>query len=292
VANHKRITGRRRDLHGVRDAGALRAVFLEGPGIGSLAGIERMTAVEAVYLERLPSPDLSLLSGLHRLRVLSVENVTGDVAWRALERLHGVRTLRLEVADAAAAAAVAALDFGALAALEMLTLVTSAPTPLDVAWAPRLERLVRILVQGFFVPVGREQPLCDAPALRHIDITTLTMEQYRRLSACRPDAAVLYPASDEEQSRAALGVVLEPERGVTDRFSVGFDLAEMWSLETNPEAEALLRRELRARFPELLPRLGFDTESGAVWIDAAASDDLATVRTVVEAIAAARSRGA
>jgi hypothetical protein len=86
--------------------------------------------------------------------------------------------------------------------------------------------------------------------------------------------------------------VLEPKSGVTDRFSMGFDLAEMWGLETNPEAEALLRRELRARSPKLLRRLGFDTESGAVWIDAAAADDLSTVQTAIEAIAAARSRGA
>jgi hypothetical protein len=82
--------------------------------------------------------------------------------------------------------------------------------------------------------------------------------------------------------------VFEPEPGVTDRFSVAFDLAETWDLETNSEAEGLLRRELRRRAPALLDRLGFDSESRSVWLEAEHREDLEAIRAMLDLIAAER----
>jgi hypothetical protein len=105
---------------------ALRALSVEGPGTASLDGVQRMRALQALYLERVRDPDLRLLADLPALRSLDIERPTGSVPWRALERLTGVTLLRIDVPDADAAAEVATLNFGALERLEGVTLMTSA----------------------------------------------------------------------------------------------------------------------------------------------------------------------
>lgn len=289
MANHRDIVGRRRDLRGVRDAAALRSVSIEGPGIGSLEGIERMTSVTTVFLERLVSPELERLAALPALRTLYVEGLRGDVDWSRLEELRGLEVLRVEVSGEADAAAVAAIDFGRLPVLEALTLLADVPIPVDVSWAPRLQRLRNLGMQGFFLPDGAETALCEAPTLRRVGLTTLTMAQYERLSMCLPEANIAYPLQPGEEL-APHGVVFEPEPGTQQPFSVGFDLAGTWDLETNAEAEALLRRELRRRAPDLLERSTFDTESDAVWLLSHRREDLDQVRLMIDAITAERDR--
>ena len=285
-ADFRDIRGRRRDLRGVRGADALRAISVEGPGIGSLAGLERMLALEVVHLERLRDPDLGVLVDLPSLRHVDIERPTGSVPWRVIERLVQIESLRLDVAEDSAAD-VAAIDFGALEALEHLRLMTSASVPVDVSWAPRRDRLRGLGLQGFFIPEGAEEPLCECTQLRSVGITTLTKSQYARLVDRLPAADVFMPFWDGE-GVAPLGVVFEPEPGVTDQFSVGLDLAGTWDFETNSEAEALLRRELRRRAPALLEALAFDSESSAVWLVADRREDLDTARAFVDEVSARR----
>jgi hypothetical protein len=78
------IRGRRASLERVRDAEILEELIVEGRGVASLAGLERMTNLDALALERLHEPDLTPLAQLPRLERLLIEELAGDIDFAPL----------------------------------------------------------------------------------------------------------------------------------------------------------------------------------------------------------------
>src|SRR4051812_47509734 len=104
------ISGRRADVTGIRAPEKLIGVSIEGRGVRSLAGIERMVNLRSLELEMLHSPDLSLLGRLPRLEQLSLEWCAGDIDFRPIADLSGLRRLYVRSDESAAAAAMGKVE--------------------------------------------------------------------------------------------------------------------------------------------------------------------------------------
>ena len=124
---------------------------------------------------------------------------------------------------------------------------------------------------------------CGLPGAGSLVITTLTPTQYTRLYEALPGVDVFRPFF-EGDGLAPLGVVFEPEPGVTDRFSVAFDLAETGTSRRTRSPSRCCAGNCNGA------RLGFHSESRSVWLDAPRLEDLGAVRTMIDLITAERRR--
>ena len=250
-SDHRTISGRRADLTDVRGPEHLRRVALEGPGIASLEGIERMTNLDTLFLERLSAPALRRLEALVHLRILVIDDLRGAVDYGPLQRLPALEYLSI-TARGDAGRQVAAADLSGLTRLCVLKLfLLGEAVVLDAPWLTALPRL------DHFTPASRAQ----------------------RTSAMTSEiGSVVTDLND--MGVAKLGTIFE--HGADDElaYSLGLDLAESFQLETNLEAEVRLIDALRIRAPELLEGLQFDTESSAVWLISKRREVLEAVRSL------------
>jgi hypothetical protein len=153
----------------VRGPGALRRVWIEGPGIASLEGIERMSQLEQLKLTRVaPSLSLAPLGGVaSTLRTLVIVEMRGDFDGSPIAQLSGLRHLLFQAHDDAAADAFARVDLSPLARLEILTAGTEgARRPLDLQAIANMPALRQLALHGFFVQDHDVPTVCAAPALR------------------------------------------------------------------------------------------------------------------------------
>lgn len=283
---HKEVRGRRRDLQRVREAERVTHLTI-GSGLASLSGLERMQALESFWLEGPSMEDLGPLSAVTRLDTLFVDRFRGARDCSPLEALDRLTYLYVAVEDAEAARSLARVDFGRLRALEEVRLLAeSLPRPVAIDLRPfaTLPALELLLLPGFTPdPRGVQALVRGAPALRNVSLSA--------------DDALLRPlrerlGEDEVENDWWAGpplgeVVKVPGDG---RFSVGIDAAELWDVESNHVAEEILLDALSRRDPALLGRIEFDTENGAVWVDADRREDLEAVQRLVGEIAKARKR--
>ena len=272
------MSGKRADLKRLREPDALLGLTVEGPGIGSLAGIERCVQLERLILSRVRGGNLFVLEQLPRLRELTLDKPRAPTDLRALERLSALRYLRVEV-DEPLAPQLGALNLSGLTQLRRLFLVTKAGArqPLDLSWVDALQRLERLAVDGFVVTNDDLQRLNALPVLGRALLPARSPAQGRWARTTlghqievREDAQVLDRIHDHTAT------------GDSEPYSLGIDLAEQWELETNVEAEQRLRRLLDEHAPALARRVSFDTESGAVWLVAAQREDLVAVQDLIK----------
>jgi hypothetical protein len=152
VTEYRAISGRRKDLTRVRRPELLRRLLLDGPGIRSLAGIERMSALETLLMENVASLELERLASLPSLRELVIDRPRGEVPWKAIEQLAGLEALAIIVDGAPAGEGVAAIDFGRLSRLRELRLsLEGARVPLGLEWLRSMPELRSVTLDGFVV---------------------------------------------------------------------------------------------------------------------------------------------
>ena len=270
-AEGRHVTGRRADLQRLRNPSQLLHLRVEGPGIASIAGIERCTRLQTLDLVRLPAPELERIVGLTELRQLYIEMPDGDVDLRPLERLAHLEYLTLDV-PAALGRRVAELDLSRLRDVDQLRLMTQPALrePIDLGWICGLHKLGMLVLDGFVIADADIERLRALPALRRVSFTPRSPAQAQLADSCLPVSfGIEFPPQ---------GHIFEhPQSHGSAEYSVGIDLAGQWDIETNLDAEERLRRLLARRDPELAARLAYDTESSAVWLLAANHADLEAV---------------
>ena len=111
------VWGPRKDLMRVRYPERLEALAINTSRLGSLAGIERMGALERVGIASIAGPELGRLIGLTRLVELSI-GARGDTDFAPLEQLTSLRTLGVTATTPAAVRSLLATRLEKLEALD------------------------------------------------------------------------------------------------------------------------------------------------------------------------------
>jgi hypothetical protein len=170
-----------------------------------------------------------LLAALPRLHTLTLTNLRGEVDWSAL---------------------------GALRNLASLAITVSAREHMGTTSAS----IRNMGLLGVEITDGLVDALRRLKTLRVAELELASLEQVRRLAAAGVNVMAAVGDSDE-----TLGVVhRDPSSG---RYSLGLNLAGAFDVETNLEAEGLLRELLDSHGADLGARVEFDTEAGAVWMN-------------------------
>ena len=106
------------------------------------------------------------------------------------------------------------------------------------------------------------------------------MDELRRR---RPEIEVKTNLLGEPPGRVYVGPIhYDPPGQGIERWSIFQSLADLLGAPTNHAAESRIRAELRRSEPELLRRVEFDSEAGAVGIYA---QDEADIRQLAEVVA-------
>jgi hypothetical protein len=263
---------------GLRDSGDLRAIVVEGPGIRSLQGLERLQRVEEVRLGRTVAGDLSVRAELPGLRQLVIDRPVGELDWQALEDLSELRLLYLMVGREHAAA-VAGIEYDALSALIYLRVELDdydLGTGLrSRGWPQGLEQLV---IRGLRVSDrDLSRIAAAAPNLRQFFFDAVSSEQEAM-------ARALLPAARVESLREATGPFISQDTrdDGTVLFTLTIDLVERLRVESNYEAEYRLAEELARRAPDSARALSFDTDASAVRVVSESRDALVDVAKVID----------
>jgi len=160
--------------------------------------------------------------------------------------------------------------------------------PLPLAWVRHAPALWHVKLWDFLVRAEDVPALCSAPALRDVSITPATRDVGHRLKqGLRPD--VRFVDFDAERPPDPLRRIHERRTAGGVEYSLGFDLAGMWDLETTIEAEAELRALLAASAPDLASAIAYDSDSSAVWILALDAATLQAVLAIADAEADRRT---
>jgi hypothetical protein len=243
-----------------------------------------MVNLEALVLEGLESPDLTLLSALPRLEQLHLEWCVGDIDYHLVGELPRLRFLYVRSEEPGAGPAMREIELHRLTRLEHLELAAIASTPVEID--PRFltvtPGLVWLRLENLALGADGIAPLCAAAAhLEDIYLTPMAPELTAQLEACWTVETPVFWIRDESLSIAPLDVILEHPAGASARYSLGLDVAGAWGMETNVDAEILLVDLLRESAPEIAERIRFDSESQAVWL---LSDHMADLRSVSDLV--------
>jgi hypothetical protein len=246
------------DLHCLDGCVGLRSLWLRGRRVKSLDGIGGIPALESAWLEVLGIPDLAPLEGLQSLHTLELSGLALDDL-RPLSGLPSLRSLTLAAADGGwrvkSLAPLSGLD-----QLEVVRLRGARIGDRDLTPLRRLRNLKRIEL----FPSGY---LGDKLAA------------FRK---ARPDVTI-EAQDDAAEATVSIGPVEihPPSREIGDWWFLQ-DLTAALGTDTNTEAEARLQHMIGRRSHDLLARLRFDSEAGAVGV---AADSEADIREVAELIA-------
>jgi hypothetical protein len=243
-----------------------------------------MTQLEELDLQRLRSPELTLLRQLPRLRRLTLENLSGTVDYSALTALTRLEFLDITVDDALAARRISEIAFGELRSLEHLHLGNDSPhrPQITLAWFPT-PRLRALQLRGFRLNDDSLKRVIEHGAqLRQFGFSPASPKQEERAAALERR---LY-LDIHDVGVAPLGTVSEDmnEGGVTT-YWIAMDLADLLGVESNVDAEIALRRAIHQRAPNIAERLRYDTESSAVWVESRRREDLELLQRIAEELA-------
>jgi hypothetical protein len=248
----------------------LRSLCLGGRGLKSLSGIEACQQLESLVLLNVRTGDLSPLCDLPRL---------GEITFRMPDRLLDLVSLtrvpalrRLEI------------DETPVADSDIVRLPTLTP----LSRAPALEEIV---LTGTRIEDGDLMPLASLESLCRLLVDGYIGCNIEKLREARPDLIVEYTPPDgpfETQSeRVAQVNICRPGEGI-EKWSIFDNLAQALRVSTNYAAEQLLRREIKRTSPELLERLDWDTEAGAIGVYAETEKDIRSVAEILNKLFPAR----
>ena len=246
----------------------LRELVLDG-NVRSLEGVEALTALERLDLGLSRDRDVSPVGALQNLRELSIGADDAPTGLEAVGRLGGLRRFSLLLGDINRHGRLPSIGF--------------------LAGLAELEEVVLRVVE---LVDGRLDPLFDLPRLRRVVLTGATGPNVAELGRGRPDVEVETHLAGEPAGRVHVGPAwYDPPRPGSDRWSILQDLHALLGTEVNDDAERRLRSELRRRDRDLLARLEFDSESGAVGVYAGSEEDIRSVAEAIRDLAATRSGG-
>jgi predicted molibdopterin-dependent oxidoreductase YjgC len=113
------------------------------------------------------------------------------------------------------------------------------------------------------------------------------------LREARPDVEIHHTPPDARLSalqEVAGAVTLRRPGGGLQQWSIFQSLAPALGVPTNYDAERRIRREVKARAPEVAKRLEWDTEGGAVGIYAGTEEDIRAVAEIINELIGAASK--
>ena len=230
-----------------------------GGRMDSLAGIESMAALADVRLAGQVTRDLTLLAELPRLETLELVHMDAVSDVGPIARLPGLRRLKILLGDNT--------DVGVLPSVSFL--------------AP-LEQLEEVELLNIDIADQRLDPLFELPRLRRVMLTGRVGPNVEELRRQRPELELRTHLTGEPEGRVDVGPVhYDPPVAGIEKWSIFQSLVDVLGTGTNDAAERRTRGEVRRRDPDLLERLEFDSEAGAVGIYAGSEAD---IRTVAEAI--------
>jgi len=266
------ITGRRKDLTGVRDPGSLTALGA-GAGVASLEGLSAMTALRELHLEGGLDRDLGLLRDLPELRRVSLLKLRGRADLSALASLTALEALWATLVEPDHVTQFAALDFAAWPRLERLLVdqeVAPAPT-LPAGVFRSSSRWIEVALDGFLVSDEDLAGLLgSASRLQSLDFTPQSEHQEARARELgRRRGVVVLTTSD---AMPQLDKIVPA--GAPGQFAVPMDLRKRFGVDNNAQASEVLQAWLKRHHPSLCDRYQVDPESSAVWVYADAKADL------------------
>lgn len=254
------------NLRGWRSLAGLRELRLDGR-VGSLEGLERLASLERLSLGVTPDPDLSPVAQLEQLRELSIGADDAPPNLVVLGRLHGLRRFSITLGDIGQNGRLPTIGF--LAGLQELEEVEL--------------RVVRL-------EDGRLDPLFELPRLRRLVLTGAAGPNINELRRRRPEVEVEVHLTGEPPGRVVVGPTwYQPPSEGLPGWSIFQDLHAVLGTETNDGAERRIRAEMRRRDPQLLARLRFDSESGAVGLYAESESEIRAVAEAIRDLAGRRS---
>lgn len=239
-------------------------------GPKSLDGIEAFQELQRINMIMGPVSDLSPLAHLPKLAEVKMVFMKrcSDIA--PLGRLPALR--RLEIAQPI----ISSRDIVHVRSLKPL------------AGASRLEELVLL---GTAVDDGDLMPLAEIPTLRRVQLGQDVGAELDTLRRARPDIEMqVMPQHTRASEGEVAGAVTvhRPSPGVR-QWSIFEDLTEVVGGSTNYAAEARVRSAVKSSNAQLMSRLSFDTEAGAVGIYADSEADIRAVADIITVLASRRA---
>jgi Leucine-rich repeat (LRR) protein len=246
------------NLRPFRQLARLRELSLMGR-LKSLDGIEALTALEDVWLRGRVVRDLTPLAELPRLSRLTLIYPDAVNDFGLLGRLAGLRQLELMLGDDTDSGRLPSIGFlSSLAQLEEL-------------------RLFNVDIED-----RRLDPLFELPSLRRVHLTGNVGPNVDDLRRRRPELDLEIHMVGDPEGRVHVGPVhYEPPFDGVGRWAIYQSLADLLGVEANVQAESRIRAELLRRDPQLLARIQFDSEAGAVGVYAASESDIRAVAGLV-----------
>jgi hypothetical protein len=236
----------------------LRKLFLMGR-MTSLDGIEALVSLDSLGLRGYVVRDLTPLAALPHLRDLTMTYTDAVTDYAPIGRLEHLRRFELTLGSITDEAELPSIDF--------LT---------------GLEELEEVVIQNVALADPRLDALIELPRLRRVRLTGKAGPDVDGLRRRRPDLEIDTHLTGEPAGRVHVGPIhYDPPIEGIDRWSLYQDVHDLLGTRTNDAAERLLRRRLKETDPDLLKRLDFDAESGAIGIYAGTEDD---IRAVAEAL--------
>ena len=229
----------------------LRSLTIIGRKLKSLAGIERLSGLEDLYLYNPGVTDLT-----------------------PLEAVTGLRRLRLDMPTKVG-------DFAPIGRLERLESLIIDFKGSDAAVLPRLSDLAQLRGLRELALIGADGSgwrfLLDLPDLRRIRLFGSVDPDAPELLRRRfPDALV-----DVRPVEAKAVTPIEVNRLADGQWSIFADVHDVLGVSDNFKAEARLRKQLASADPELLSRLEFDSEADALGVVGGSEADLRRVLAVL-----------
>jgi hypothetical protein len=238
----------------------MRRLTITRRGLRSLAGIEQLGALEELDLRLLGVEDLAPLAALPRLRSL---RLIGLKAAHDLSALGGLRMLeRLEVSRAGTE--------------ESDIVHIDSVRPLA-----GLGRLTEVVLFGTVIDDGDLTPLATLPGLRRLGLYRVDGPVVEELRA-RPELELIVMGGPSAAAAVIHGLPIRPAPDKS--WYARANLTERLGVDTNYDAEQIVREAVTRRDGELARRLSFDTEASAVTISAVDEADLHAVAAIIDSL--------
>ena len=246
------------NLRAYKGLTSLRELRLMGR-MKSLDGIEALQAVETLWLRGYVVRDLAPLAALPNLHDLTLTYTDAVTDYAPIGSLKNLRRFELTLGSITDQAPLASIGFLA-----------------------GLDELEEVLIQNVNLADPRLDPLFELPRLRRVRLTGRAGPDVDDLRRRRPDLEIDAYLIGEPAGRVHVGPIhYDPPFEGIERWWIYQDVHDVLRAPTNDAAERALRRRLKDADPDLLTRLEFDSESGAIGIYASTEAD---IRAVAEAL--------
>jgi hypothetical protein len=267
------VHGPRRDLRRVARAEDIDRLTVEGPGIESLDGLERFTALRTLYLRRVRADRLGAVLRARHLAELTLDEPVGPVDWPAVAALTDLELLVIDLVDRAQAEALAGVALGDLRALQQMDLRLLAgdePVRLRAGFIGAGSALRLVETNNFVLDAEDLLRLCDLGA-------QLERVHYMPDPAApnEPDLRERLPRSVDVVALVArvepdLGVVMERrDAGGRRRWFLRLRVEDPSDEATTLEIAQRVEDQVAERAPSAVGLVDVEVDDDVVWFSAA-----------------------